>query len=178
MNIVDYSKIIQETAIYPKEVETYPNYNGSEYTKMGLIEEYGEVIGKIKKFFRDDNGIITDRFIENLTLELGDCFWYLCAYCKEENLSFVACFESSKRFNTPISKNLFTHLKLGVASISNLISERDSDLKELYVLSTIVNLTSIAENFNIEITDILYQNYEKLISRRKNNTISGSGDYR
>ena len=47
------------------------------YPTLGLVNEAGEVAGKVKKIFRDRHGVITDADREALTLELGDVLWYL-----------------------------------------------------------------------------------------------------
>lgn len=74
MNVSDYLKATDETAIYPqagtgKDLELY-------YLALGLTSEAGEVAGKVKKLIRDghwDAGAIA--------YELGDVFWYLVRLC-------------------------------------------------------------------------------------------------
>lgn len=51
------------------------------YPTLGLANEAGEVAGKVKKIFRDRQGVITDADREALTLELGDVLWYLSELC-------------------------------------------------------------------------------------------------
>jgi NTP pyrophosphatase (non-canonical NTP hydrolase) len=51
------------------------------YPTLGLVNEAGEVAGKVKKIFRDRHGVITDADREALTLELGDVLWYLSELC-------------------------------------------------------------------------------------------------
>lgn len=51
------------------------------YPTLGLVNEAGEVAGKVKKIFRDRQGMITDADREALTLELGDVLWYLSELC-------------------------------------------------------------------------------------------------
>lgn len=51
------------------------------YPTLGLVNEAGEVAGKVKKIFRDRQGVITDADREALTLELGDVLWYLSELC-------------------------------------------------------------------------------------------------
>lgn len=46
------------------------------YYVLGLAGETGELMEKVKKLFRDNNGIVTDKFIDDLTKELGDIQWY------------------------------------------------------------------------------------------------------
>jgi NTP pyrophosphatase (non-canonical NTP hydrolase) len=74
MNLHEYTKATNETAIYPEagtgaRLEFY-------YLALGLTSEAGEVAGKIKKLIRDDT---YDQ--EALAQELGDIFWYLVRLC-------------------------------------------------------------------------------------------------
>jgi len=57
------------------------------YPTMGLTNEVGELAGKIKKIFRDKNGIISEEDRQALKGELGDVMWYFTQICTELNLS-------------------------------------------------------------------------------------------
>jgi len=54
---------------------------------MGLANEAGEVAGKVKKIFRDREGIISDADRDALKEELGDVLWYLTQICTELDLT-------------------------------------------------------------------------------------------
>jgi len=47
------------------------------YPALGLADEAGEVAGKIKKIFRDKDGIIGPEDRDALKYELGDVLWYI-----------------------------------------------------------------------------------------------------
>lgn len=47
------------------------------YFALGLSNEAGEVAGKVKKLYRDDDGVMSDERREQLKGELGDVAWYL-----------------------------------------------------------------------------------------------------
>lgn len=53
------------------------------FPTLGLTNEAGEVAGKVKKIFRDRNGVVTDADRQALTLELGDVLWYLAELCTQ-----------------------------------------------------------------------------------------------
>ena len=54
---------------------------------LGLTNEAGEVAGKVKKIFRDKDGIIGEAERQPLKCELGDVLWYLAQVCTELDLS-------------------------------------------------------------------------------------------
>jgi len=117
MNFKDYQKIIEETAIFPKEI-------GIAYCAMGLTGEAGEVADKIKKLYRDKEFntldkvgrmIVIDEERHAIAKELGDVLWYI---------------------------------------------------------------TALANEFGLSLEEIAQMNYDKLIKRRKTNTLHGSGDNR
>jgi NTP pyrophosphatase (non-canonical NTP hydrolase) len=81
MNFTDYQTKSRRTAKYPSigHPVIYPT--------LGLTNEAGEVAGKIKKIFRDKNGVIGEEERAALKGELGDVLWYLAQICTELNLS-------------------------------------------------------------------------------------------
>ena len=81
MNFTNYQQEAKGTAKYPVIG------HGVIYPTLGLTNEAGEVAGKIKKVFRDNDGIISDETREALKSELGDVLWYLAQVCTELNLS-------------------------------------------------------------------------------------------
>jgi NTP pyrophosphatase (non-canonical NTP hydrolase) len=71
------------------------------YPTLGLVNEAGEVAGKVKKIFRDNGGTIGDAEREALKYELGDVLWYLTQICTELGLSLeeVAAANVEKLFS-------------------------------------------------------------------------------
>ena len=71
------------------------------YPTMGLVNEAGEVAGKIKKIFRDKNGEINEVDRQALKEELGDVLWYLTQICTELDLTLaeVAATNLTKLFS-------------------------------------------------------------------------------
>jgi NTP pyrophosphatase (non-canonical NTP hydrolase) len=57
------------------------------YPTLGLVNEAGELAGKVKKIFRDRDGVISDDDREALKYELGDVLWYLAQIATELDLS-------------------------------------------------------------------------------------------
>jgi NTP pyrophosphatase (non-canonical NTP hydrolase) len=81
MDFKDYQTKSRKTAKYP------PIGHPVIYPTLGLTNEAGEVAGKIKKIFRDKNGVIGESEREALKGELGDVLWYLAQVCTELDLS-------------------------------------------------------------------------------------------
>jgi NTP pyrophosphatase (non-canonical NTP hydrolase) len=81
MDFNDYQTKSRATAKYPAigHAVIYPT--------LGLVNEAGEVAGKIKKVFRDKDGTISAETREALKAELGDVLWYLAQTCTELELS-------------------------------------------------------------------------------------------
>lgn len=75
-----YQKISRKTAQYPDIGLPLV------YPAIGLADEAGEVLGKVKKLFRDHDGIVTDEFRDAIKKEAGDVLWYLAQLCTELGL--------------------------------------------------------------------------------------------
>ena len=71
------------------------------YPTLGLVNEAGEVAGKIKKIFRDKAGIISEEDRQSLKGELGDVLWYLTQICTNLDLTLeeVAEYNLDKLFS-------------------------------------------------------------------------------
>jgi NTP pyrophosphatase (non-canonical NTP hydrolase) len=57
------------------------------YPTLGLTNEAGEFAGKVKKIFRDKQGVISEEDRQELKKELGDVLWYLAQIATELDLS-------------------------------------------------------------------------------------------
>ena len=80
MNFNDYQQKSRATAQYP--AIGHPVI----YPTLGLVNEAGEVAGKIKKIFRDKQGNIGETEREALKAELGDVLWYIAQVATELDL--------------------------------------------------------------------------------------------
>lgn len=82
MNFNEYQKKAISQRVYPEEYKII-------YPALGLGEEAGEVMGKIKKWLRGDDGQgkMTEERIENIKLELGDVLWYIANISEDLGIS-------------------------------------------------------------------------------------------
>lgn len=93
---MNFNKYQQEAAQTWMQVEIDgPNTETAHdlaYQTIGLIGEAGELANKVKKIFRDGDGVITEEALRGLKGELGDILWYLnsIASCLGLSMSEVA----------------------------------------------------------------------------------------
>jgi len=78
MKFNEYQKKASELALYPEKYKII-------YPSLGLGNEAGEVMGKIKKWLRGDDGDGDMSEERRLALkdELGDVLWYLAVLSKD-----------------------------------------------------------------------------------------------
>ncbi len=81
MNFNDYQTKSRKTAKYPAIGHSVI------YPTLGLVNEAGEVAGKIKKVFRDKEGEINAETRDALKAELGDVLWYIAQVATELDLT-------------------------------------------------------------------------------------------
>lgn len=79
MNFIEYQDEAVRTAVYPDS-------NKIVYPALGLGNEAGEVLGKIKKCIRDNSSNFESRK-EIIADEIGDVLWYIAALCRDLDLS-------------------------------------------------------------------------------------------
>jgi NTP pyrophosphatase (non-canonical NTP hydrolase) len=92
MNVSDFQKYQQESR---KTWSLIHTDHAIVYPTLGLTNEAGEVAGKVKKIFRDRNGVITEEDREALKQELGDVLWYLTQICTDLDLSLQEVAEAN-----------------------------------------------------------------------------------
>ncbi len=95
MNFDEYQKKSRKTAKYPAIGDPIV------YPALGLVNEAGEVAGKIKKVFRDKEGKINGETKTALKAELGDVLWYLAQLATELDLSLdeIASYNIEKLYS-------------------------------------------------------------------------------
>lgn len=89
MEFKEYQEKSRKTAIYPKIGANFV------YPALGLGDEAGEVLGKIKKIFRDKNGEVSEETKNEIKKELGDVLWYLAQLSTELEISLDDVAESN-----------------------------------------------------------------------------------
>lgn len=190
MNLTEYQKQARCLAVYldtPCSQIIYP--------ALGLIGECGEVANKVKKLIRDSGWQITSSFKQDLVCELGDCCWYLANVCCDTNndLSFIyemKIADVAQKINRlPIIRLvilMIKHAQVITEILSkwyhknrkNLSYEKHFGNISSHVSYVIACIEAIGQICDTTLQQICVNNIDKLMSRKKNNTIRGSGDSR
>jgi len=91
MTFNEYQSLANSTDIYPPD-------KALDCHILGLTNEAGEVAGKLKKIYRDKDGLISPTDVLEISKELGDVLWYLSctAYDLEISLEDIAIMNISK----------------------------------------------------------------------------------
>lgn len=76
-----YQRRAQDFAYYPTIEQRFI------YPVLGLAGEAGEAADKVKKLFRDNDGVVDAEFEQAITKELGDVLWYLSQLAADLGLS-------------------------------------------------------------------------------------------
>ena len=81
MEFNEYQKKALSTAVYPEKYKII-------YTAVGLGNEAGEVLGKIKKWMRGDDGEgqMSEERRQAIKEELGDVLWYIAVLAHDLDL--------------------------------------------------------------------------------------------
>lgn len=81
MNFNDYQKRAILTALYSEKYKII-------YPALGLGDEAGEVLGKVKKWLRGDDGEeLSQERKDAIAMEMGDVLWYLAVLSNDLGVS-------------------------------------------------------------------------------------------
>lgn len=141
-----------------------------KYLNLGIMEEFGEVAGKIKKYMRGDYG--KDQLKDSVKKEIGDLTWYLV-------LSQYKNGTLNHDFSKPKEKsNIYSNLQSLELLKGQLLKAKDKRHKGLILKTMINRTTDLAWNFGINMEEVVNSNIRKTLDRFSRGTIRGSGDER
>lgn len=63
--------------------------NGWLYPAIGLANEAGEFLGKVKKIYRDNGGVLGNTRRTEMAAELGDFLWYVAELATQLNFDLA-----------------------------------------------------------------------------------------
>jgi NTP pyrophosphatase (non-canonical NTP hydrolase) len=162
MKYNEYSDLIQQTAIYPKEVNNF----GVAYTFLGIFDELGEYREKVN---------LGD--LEGSKKEKGDVLWYMCALCLELDISFTILIE---RYFIQKKEGVFEDAQLYFGNIKKYYRDgKNVDRNHMITYFFLPLLYDLLMDETLEsLGEILQNNATKLLKRRETNTLHGDGDNR
>lgn len=190
MNLNEYQKQAITTKIYADEVAL-------SYLAMGLGGEAVELFEKIQENKDVICSLNEDQF-RLMSKEIGDIYWYLAGLTEETNQNLGDVRERLYK-STVLPTDVKFDEVLGMLIISTgaILEVFKKALRDDYELFVDKKLTDdkfnkmnnrivellvvcewLADFFGISVQDILQQNVDKLASRAKRGTLSGSGDER
>lgn len=154
------------------------------YCCVGMAEESGEVMGKVKRLMR---GEAFDR--EGYLLELGDCLAYFVIAANSRNINTKnLCHALSVLSNQPVL-NTTVYLNERITSLLSAVFREDDEFAEGELNPNIANmfrtiLVSISwcccsDLVNSSLEEVMQMNLKKLADRKaRNGHLRGSGDKR
>lgn len=83
MEFNEYQEKAARTATFQDKLKEYKLM----YVCLGLAGETGELIEKIKKVIRNEDGVISEEKREGIKYELGDILWYLSQIARTCDIS-------------------------------------------------------------------------------------------
>lgn len=178
MTYNEYKEAAMRTAIFPRDKE-------EEYLADGLAEESGEVRGKKKKAIRDDGwtgGIaFTDERKDAIVLELGDVMWYVAVTGHVNGVSISPSKNDNDYLNglyfDPAYYNM-RNIDKYMRDLSKYANVTDSMPLKDRLQMCVYYVGAIAACMDVSLEDVCKRNIEKLASRKRRDTLRGSGDNR
>ncbi len=91
MELNEYQRFATSTANFTGKEGEFP----LAYVALGLAGESGELIEKIKKVIRNDEGVLSEEKREAIKFEIGDVLWYLSQIARLCDIPFAAAAEAN-----------------------------------------------------------------------------------
>lgn len=173
MKLTEYQIASAETAIYPESGTG--SAQARTYAALGLVNEAGEVAGKVKKAIRDDGwrdgGDLSDERRQSILDECGDVLWYLAQLCSENGETFPAPVPD---MDAP-SQDALPQLAMGL-SMHAVGMVAGDDYESGRPLVTV--LDALCTLLGSDLESVAAANIAKLTSRAQRGTLGGDGDTR
>jgi NTP pyrophosphatase (non-canonical NTP hydrolase) len=174
MKFHEYAEWTDTTSVYLMK-------NEKMYICLGLISEYGEVIGKLAKFYRGDK----TKFETKVAMadELGDVCWFVARIAKnlldEYDMKNLRLNKSDcvGGFNTLFEDCLY-YSKYAHNTALTILMDDSYGLNFFTIQTLLDDLSSLAACLDKDLSEILSQNMVKLESRKMRGKIQGDGDNR
>lgn len=173
MLLSDYQASSTATAIYPQAGTG--SRTAHLYCRLGLVNEAGEVAGKVKKMIRDDDwastGAINDQRREAILAECGDVLWYLSQFCTEMEMDLPLPVNP-----TLIPVHLIPAQSLAISYVASHLCAQ-ADVSE-HVQRLVTMLDELCRSLGSTLGQVAEANHAKLSGRAQRGTLGGDGDVR
>lgn len=155
-------------------LETWGEGNDEIRIKIGIEEEFGELAGKVKRWYRGDykehSSMPEIAFQNDLKAEIGDCLYYLTMAHKY--------FSDDSDFDIVdtswLSEEMFNPYKCW----TELMQSKRANTLRLNYKELINSLSVFANKMSISMEEVILYNIDKLMTRKAKGTIKGTGDDR
>jgi hypothetical protein len=150
---------------YQAEAMSFAIYKNNKYPTIALIEEIGEVAGKVAKYLRGDQALD----VPGLQKEIGDVIWCMAAVCRE-----------GKTYLSYSMNIVCVDLVESVAQavpLTDLVEQLNHSIGKSNTM-LLTSLSEIARYCDTTLEECAEMNLAKLRSRKERDVIKGDGDNR
>ena len=144
----------------------------STYIQLGLVEEVGEVTGKVAKYVRQNDTVnieqMTQEYKEAIAKEFGDVCWFL-AMLTTDNVSI-------KSLQQKLPSDCHFHADVFMLNCNTIL--RTMLTKTNCTEEILSYIGQMAKCLGYTLDQILKMNIAKLTDRQNRGVINGSGDNR
>lgn len=179
-----YTEILKTTAIFPDRVSDF----GKIYSYLGFMGEYRELLEEIENYIYSSK----DKDTRNIIKEMGDVLWYAGQMYRQhdeiDSFHDLIYRISQIKENKYYSELESTYEDMRVSKLDRLSEYykkyyRDgtpipSLILDTYLINNLLYLGVICAELNFSIEDVMEVNYKKLISRKEQGKLKGSGSNR
>jgi predicted amidohydrolase len=124
-----------------------------KYCALAAVGEAGEIANKVKKVFRDDDGIVTEERRLDLIEEAGDVLWYVVKLATETEYDLT--YFSHDDFETDTLFDATAALAQACVVLFDNPTPTDID-------DALHALADLADHLGADIEDLVLVNFEKL----------------
>ncbi|MCO6500289.1 MAG: hypothetical protein J5I47_07935 [Vicingus serpentipes] len=175
MDINKYSEIIEKTAVYPRIVDNF----GIAYCLLGLS---GELFEAEEAWYDWEFG---DGSEEKVLKELGDICWYTTALCKILDIDVESVLKGELEYEgSGQPGNIFEMVKKFYRDGKEIDTQIVGYiLSDMMVSNVLFRLATLRDDDPMKagtytLASVLKMNHDKLMRRRKENTLHGDGSER
>ncbi|MCM1497252.1 MAG: hypothetical protein NC124_02180 [Clostridium sp.] len=135
---------------------------------VGIEEEFGELSGKVKRFYRGDYDDDYEKFAKDIIGEIGDCLYYLTMAINTFNGEVEF---DLKDVAQPDDEDIFTCWK-------QLMEAKRICLENKNYVTLVENLLAFGNRLGFYSKEVIGYNITKLQDRKRRGVIKGTGDNR